>query len=368
MKNPFFLTTDGYGGRGGIAQYNRDLIKAVSESSKVKSVTIMQRKIFYKLGKIPNKVELVKNTQNSKIKFFISILGLLFKSKTYDVVFCCHIHLMPFAWILSKKFKCPIVLTIFGEEAWNPTKHRFANYLCKKINYLITIRHYTAKKFIKWSKNKNIKYFYIPNSVDQDKFKRIRNNLKIKKKYKLKDKKIIISCGRMDVEDKNKGMDEIIEILHELSLKIKNVYYIIIGDGDDKARLEYKAKRLKVDHLILFLGNVTEKKKIQIYSLGHVMSMTGSRQTFDRYPYRFVNLEGLASGMHVLCSKINYKSDMLDRNFKMFKQVNPNNKKEIVKKLIYLLKKKKNNYNLNSLNYINFKKKVQHFILNVRST
>ncbi len=65
----------------------------------------------------------------------------------------------------------------------------------------------------------------------------------------------------MDIEDKNKGMDEIIEILNDLSKKINNVFYIIIGDGDDKRRLELKAKKLKVDHLILFLGNISEKKK-----------------------------------------------------------------------------------------------------------
>ena len=181
----------------------------------------------------------------------------------------------------------------------------------------------------------------------------------------MKEKKIIISCGRMDVEDKNKGMDEIIEILSAVSKKIKNIYYVIIGDGDDKARLEHKAKRLKVDNLILFLGNVPEKIKIQIYSIGHVMAMPGSRKTFDRYPFRFVNLEGLASGMHVLCSKLKYKSDMSDRNIKMLTQVNPNNKKEIIKKLTFLLKKKKHNYNLNSLNYLNFKKKVGNLMRNI---
>ena len=96
------------------------------------------------------------------------------------------------------------------------------------------------------------------------------------------------------------------------------------------------------------------------------MAMPGSRKTFDRYPFRFVNLEGLASGMHVLCSKLKYKSDMSDRNIKMLTQVNPSNKKEIIKKLIFLLKKKKNNYNLNGLNYLNFKKKVENLIENIK--
>ena len=73
------------------------------------------------------------------------------------------------------------------------------------------------------------------------------------------------------------------------------------------------------------------------------MSMPGSRSTFDRYPFRFVNLEGLASGMHVLCSNLKYRSDLKDKNIKMLNQVNPNNQKKIVNKIIYLLNKKKKN-------------------------
>lgn len=363
MRNPFFVVTDGYGGRGGIAQYNRHLIKAVSEIKNIQSVTVMQRKIFYNLESKPKKVKLVKNVENSKIKFFFRILSYLFKKKNYDAIFCCHIHLLPFAWILSKKFKCPIILIIFGEEAWKPTKHKIANFLSKEISYLITIRHYTAKKFLNWSKIINNNYYYIPNCIEHKKFKNNIRSLKLIKKLKLKDKKIIISCGRMDVEDKNKGMDEIIEILNDLSEKIRNVLYIIIGDGDDKQRLERKAKKLKVDHLILFLGNISEKKKKYIYSFGHIMAMPGSRKSFDRYPYRFVNLEGLASGMHVLCSKLNYKSDLMDKNIKMLTQVNPNNKKEILNKLISLLNRKKINYDLDNLNFSSFKSKVENFVI-----
>ena len=105
--------------------------------------------------------------------------------------------------------------------------------------------------------------------------------------------------------------------------------------------MEQKAKKLKVDHLILFLGKVEEKTKIDIYKIGHVMSMPGSRKTFDRYPFRFVNLEGLSSGMHVLCSELKYKSDLEDKNIKMLTQVNPKQQKKIVSKIIYLLNKKK---------------------------
>ena len=49
------LLTDGYGGRGGIAQYKRHLIAALSEIKKVKQINVLQRKVFYKLKKIPKK-------------------------------------------------------------------------------------------------------------------------------------------------------------------------------------------------------------------------------------------------------------------------------------------------------------------------
>ena len=92
--------------------------------------------------------------------------------------------------------------------------------------------------------------------------------------------------------------------------------------------------------------------------------MPGSRKTFDRYPYRFVNLEGLAAGMHVLSSELKYKSDLKDKYIKMINQVNPNNKKEIVNKLKFLLKKKKKvSPYLKKFYCKNFKMKIQNLYL-----
>jgi glycosyltransferase involved in cell wall biosynthesis len=170
LKYPLVLSTDVYGGRGGIAQYNRHLIKALCEISEIKEITVIPRKIFYNLEKIPPKVIFKKEFSNSKLKYVIYFFRLIFKKKTHDIIFCNHIHLLPFAWLLKLKYKCKIVLIIYGEEAWNPTKYKLVNFLSKKINYLISIRHYTAKKFVKWSKFKIKKnnFFYLPNCIDHN--------------------------------------------------------------------------------------------------------------------------------------------------------------------------------------------------------
>ena len=45
MKNISLFLTDCYGGRGGIAQYNRNLIKSFTSINNLKEITIFQRKI-----------------------------------------------------------------------------------------------------------------------------------------------------------------------------------------------------------------------------------------------------------------------------------------------------------------------------------
>ncbi len=359
MKNISIFLTDCYGGRGGIAQYNRNLIESLALIKDLGEITVFQRKTVYKSEKIPRKANLINNISNSKINYILKTIYHSIFGKKYHLIFCCHIHLLPFAWLLSLKNNCPLVLVIFGEEAWKPTKHIISNFLCRKINHLCSIRHYTSKKFFEWANTKSKKYTYLPNCIEPKKYIHKLKNNKIINKYKLKNKKIIISCARLDQEDKYKGVDETIEALGKISYKIHNILYIIIGDGNDKNRLEEKAKKLKVDHLILFLGKVNEKTKIDIYKIGHVMSMPGSRKTFDRYPFRFVNLEGLASGMHVLCSELKYKSDLKDKNIKMLTQVNPNKQKNIINKIIYLInKKKKVSPYLKNLYFKYFKKRV----------
>ena len=143
------------------------------------------------------------------------------------------------------------------------------------------------------------------------------------------------------MEDKYKGVDEIIEILGDLSKKVKDLIYIVIGDGDDRVRLEEKAKFLKVDHLIIFAGRLSEKEKIDHYRLGNLLAMPGSRKSFDRYPYRFVFLEGLASGMQVVCSNLEDKFELRDANVKMLIQVNPFDRHEMINKIVKAIKKKK---------------------------
>ena len=91
--------------------------------------------------------------------------------------------------------------------------------------------------------------------------------------------------------------------------------------------------------------------------------MPGSRKSFDRYPFRFVNLEALSLGMHVICSSVNYKFEINDPNVKMLTQVNPSNKRELTNTVIRLFKKKRKiNPLIKNFYFNNFKNKLESMI------
>ena len=90
MIKPLVFLTDCYGGRGGIAQYNRNLLESLSLMKEIKEITIFQRKVVYKKEKIPKKIKLLKNISNSKFKFLIKSIYYLFFGKIHNIIFCCH--------------------------------------------------------------------------------------------------------------------------------------------------------------------------------------------------------------------------------------------------------------------------------------
>ena len=77
MKNVSLFLTDCYGGRGGIAQYNRNLVNALLSIKEIGEISIFQRKVVYRLEKTPKKVNLINNKNNSKLIFLFKTLYFL---------------------------------------------------------------------------------------------------------------------------------------------------------------------------------------------------------------------------------------------------------------------------------------------------
>jgi glycosyltransferase involved in cell wall biosynthesis len=64
------------------------------------------------------------------------------------------------------------------------------------------------------------------------------------------------------VQEKRKGHDEVLDVLPELVEDRPDLAYLVCGDGDDRPRLEAKARRLGLSGRVVFAGYVPETEKV----------------------------------------------------------------------------------------------------------
>lgn len=363
------LVSDAYGGRGGIALYSRHLLRAICEHPHIDNVIAIPRNAAYDLEKLPPKLNYVTRAIGSKFKYLTTCLRTTFKESGINLIICSHLHLLPFAFLFKFFFKCPVVLVTYGVEAWTPTPRRSVNFLCRKVDAFISISKLTARRFTGWTKLDYTKFYYLPNCIDESQYGIAPKRAELEERYGTRNKIVIMTAGRMDTDDyeKNKGFDEVIEILPELRKQIPNLVYMIIGDGDDRERLFQKAKSLGVNDIVVFTGYVPDSEKADYYRLADVFAMPGSNKLFDRYPFRFVFLEASACGVPVVGCRLRDESEA---NYpdaeQLIIQVDPNNRDSIKQGIISALKCDKTlNTGIENFYYPVFEKKVHGILDNI---
>jgi phosphatidyl-myo-inositol dimannoside synthase len=331
-KRALVLVSDAFGGRGGLALYNRHLLEALCAYPCMARVVALPRKVVYSLEKLPINLTYHVEAASSKKQFIKSCLVLPFSNTRFDLIICGHLHLLPCARLLQLYYQCPMLPIVYGIDAWNPTGHPVVNMLCRQLRSFIAIRRLTAQRFIHWAQLNGNGYHYLPNCIDESQYgiRPKRNDLL--ERYKIHGKKVIATAGRLDSHqnERNKGFDEVLEVLPELKKRIPNVAYLIIGDGDDSERLVHKAKSLGVQDQVIFTGYVSDREKADHYRLADVFAMPGSNQNFDRYPYRFVFLEALACGVPVVGCKLDDPEERTEPDSSLIIQVDPKNQDEII--------------------------------------
>ena len=93
------IVTDAFGGRGGIAQYNRDFLGALIETGAVSSITVLPR-LAPDLPEPPEKIEQT-SARPGRIAYSVAALRIALLRRV-DVVFCGHLFMAPLARLIAR--------------------------------------------------------------------------------------------------------------------------------------------------------------------------------------------------------------------------------------------------------------------------
>lgn len=367
FMNILALMTDAYGSNGGIAQHNRDFLKALSLDNTIEEVTLLTRVSLFLPDRmnIPAKIKWVRKGINSSFGFILQLAKVIVNPCSYQIILCGHLHLLPFAWIVKMlRWNNPkLVLMIYGIEAWEPKAVR--KFFLKKIDRVISISRLTRDKFLKWAHGIQNRVAVLPCSVELARFKPLANSgNSLCGKLGLSDKKVIMTVGRLDSYQRKKGFDEVLEVLPDLLKDTPNLIYLIVGDGPDHKRLREKVRRLRLERHVVFAGAISEEDKLKYYSLADVFVMPSSCEGFG-----IVILEALACGVPVIGSKVDGTREAL-LNGALGQLVDPRNSGEIKEAITGAILNGKAGVNkvlLETFSFENFQDQVKKIICEIVS-
>jgi phosphatidylinositol alpha-1,6-mannosyltransferase len=293
------LHPDGFGGRGGIAKFNRDLLTALASYPATECVTALPRQIVEPLGPLPPRLEYRTGAARGKTAFALAVLAELARWRWYDLVICGHVNLLPLLVPLRLRTGAQTGLVIHGVDAWEPVSRPGVRRALRSLDWVFSVSAFTKDRFLAWSGVAPERCFVIPNTVDLRRFTPGPRRDDLVARYGLAGRRVLMSLSRLDPRERYKGIDEVIEAMPKLLAHDPSLAYLVCGSGDDRPRLEAKAGRLGLADRVIFTGYVAEADKVDHYRLADCFLLAGWGEGFG-----IVLLEAMACGVPVVASSV----------------------------------------------------------------
>jgi phosphatidylinositol alpha-1,6-mannosyltransferase len=298
------LVTDAFGARGGIAKFNRDLLEALCHDPTVERVVALPRNIVDPISSLPPKLAFERTSARGKGAYVGAALGAL--TRGMDGVICGHLNLLPLAAVVATGAGVRLLLVVHGVEAWNRPANPMIRASVRRVDALVAVSDFSRRRFLEWAKVGRASTAVVPNCVDLDAFVPGERRSDLARRYNLENRTVMLTVARLSACERYKGVDELLELMPTLSADIPNLSYLIVGDGDDRQRLEKKAESLGIGDRVCFAGYVAESEKADHYRLADVFVMPGRGEGFG-----IVYLEALACGVPVVASSADASSEVV---------------------------------------------------------
>jgi phosphatidylinositol alpha-1,6-mannosyltransferase len=267
------LVSDAFGGRGGIAQYNRDLLTAFAVSGWVASICVLPRQAPDPAFP-PEGIRQAAPRGRAGYAIAALVRGL---TKPVDVVFCGHIHLAPLGALIARARGAKLVVQTHGIEVWSrPTRARRA--AMEKSDLILCVSRHTRRTVLDQAAVTPESVLVVSNTVG-DAFTP-GDDSGIRQSLGLHDKQVLLTVGRLDSRERYKGQDRVIAAMPTLIAQGHDLIYLIAGGGDDRSRLQDLAREAGLADRVRFLGQLRPEQLVEVYRAADLFVMASTGEGF----------------------------------------------------------------------------------------
>lgn len=285
------LVTDGFGGHGGIARYNDAFLRALAALDMVELVTVLPR-YGEMIDDVPARIRQLPPAR-SKVRYLTRLSILLSRQRDFDLVFCGHINMALIATVIARLIGCPSWLQLHGIEAWSRPGWWLRG-AAERADLVTAVSRHTRRRFLSWVAIDPCRVRVLPDTVEP-RFTPGPKPQHLLRRYGLEGRRTLLTVARLAASERYKGQDRVIDLLPKLRESFPDIVYVIVGDGDDRPRIEAHARETGVADMVRFLGRVAEADLVAHYRMADVFVMPSTGEGFG-----IVFLEAMACGIQAI--------------------------------------------------------------------
>jgi phosphatidyl-myo-inositol dimannoside synthase len=286
------LVTEAFGGRGGIAQYNRDFLSALARCDRVGEVIVVPRFCSGSVNALPTGVQQLRPME-SRHAYSLAALWTAITHRPFDFVFCGHLRMAPLAAVICRVLNVPLWLQIHGVDVW----HEFSALQHRAVDsatLVTSVSRHTRRRLLHWAGIDPARVKVLPNTVESQ-YQPGPKPGHLLERHAVGGKKVLLTVSRLSSLEQYKGHDRVIRTLPRVLKQRPDTIYLIVGDGDDLPRLESLTVECGVRENVQFAGLVPEEELPDYFRLADVFVMPSVAEGFG-----IVFLEAMATGIRVI--------------------------------------------------------------------
>jgi phosphatidyl-myo-inositol dimannoside synthase len=203
-------------------------------------------------------------------------------------------------FLLKKLFGLPYIVFAYGAEMYDRGSAQLKKLVYRNAQKVVTCSADTAARVAQFAAIPQDAIEVIYPGVDVRRFE-LGDPEVVRDEYRLHGRRIILTVGRLSVRESYKGQDTVIRALPSVVEQVPEATYLVVGDGDDRPRLERLAAELGMQEHVVFAGRVPEQVLPAFYTVADAFVMVSKESDQGMTEgFGIVYLEAAAAGKPVV--------------------------------------------------------------------
>jgi phosphatidyl-myo-inositol dimannoside synthase len=270
-----------------------------------------------------------------KVRFLFSAITAAI-SWSPNLMICAHVGLAPAARLIQRLTGVRFWVVLYGIEVWGDLPATKRNALRAAQRYVAITRFTLDATIARHGLERHCEFILPPTLPKGRSPSRQTDHLP----SKCPMRPTVLTVGRIEASERYKGHDVMLEAWPAVLRRVPDALYWIVGGGDDRRRLESRARELGIADSVHFAGAVSAEELNVCYDRCCVFAMPARTELNTRTPrgegFGIVFLEAMAHGKPGVGPRVGAPAEFI-RSGEHGLLVDPTDSREVAGALIELL-------------------------------